>query len=191
MELTQEERRLKRKIQYFEYIVSKLIEWYEEEVKEESGESFEKHFSRIVVMKLLFFVAAVKNEKGEDLLDIFNDFYAMQYGPVEGEIYTAMVKGKLEYYSFPVYPKPELEIKKESSSPTFEDDGGRVVAAIEALKKKNKELILYSSLQLVELTHKWTCWKRAYSRARDRYAGCEFIRQSAIKEESETTTYFR
>ena len=188
MELTQEQR-LERKIRYFEYIVFKLIEWYEE-VKEADDESVEKHFSRIVVMKLLFFVAAVKNDNGEDLLDIFNDFYAMQYGPVEGEIYTAIVEKRLEYYSFPVYPVPKLEKKSPESSPILEEEG-RVFAAIAALREKNNELILYSSSQLIELTHKWTCWKRAFSRARDRYAGCEFIAQEKIQEESKTTTYFK
>lgn len=178
MELTQEQKRLERKIQYFEYIVSKLIEWYED-VKEENDESFEKHFSRIVVMKLLFFVAAVKNEKGEDLLDIFNDFYAMQYGPVEGEIYTAMEEERLVYYSFPVFPIPELEIKEKPEMGSQE----QVDEAIKALRGKNPKLVRYTSSKLIVLSHRWLSWRVAISIARLNGLNCESMTTQDIRED--------
>ena len=41
---------------------------------------------------------------------------------------------------------------------------GSIVAkeiAREALKKENKDLIKLHAFQLVEITHKWECWKQA------------------------------
>ncbi|MBQ4419395.1 MAG: hypothetical protein II870_07130, partial [Synergistaceae bacterium] len=56
---------------------------------------------------------------GRDLLDIFDNFYAMQNGPVESDIYNAITSDQLTYYSFINF---SLEIKKLMSLGfSFED----------------------------------------------------------------------
>ena len=91
------------KILLFEYLVYRLIEWYKDVVSD--SHYINKHFSRLTALKLLFFVSTIKDtENGnKDLLDVFNKFYAMQYGPVEIDIYTAIVEGKTKLYTFGVH----------------------------------------------------------------------------------------
>lgn len=47
-----------------------------------------KPFPKLTAMKLLFLAAAPKKDGGDDLLDIFDNFYAMPYGPVESDVYN-------------------------------------------------------------------------------------------------------
>ena len=101
------------KILLFEYLVYRLIEWYQKVVSDQKY--IQKHFSRLTALKLLFFVSTIKDGENEnsDLLDIFNNFCAMQYGPVESDIYAAIVKEKTRLYKFGVH---ELVITHQNNS---------------------------------------------------------------------------
>ena len=90
------------KILLFEYLMYHLIEWYKNVVSNNQIQN--KHFSRLTALKLLFFVSTIKDTENEerDLLDIFNNYCAMQYGPVEIDIYTAIVSEKTKLYKFGV-----------------------------------------------------------------------------------------
>ena len=91
------------KILLFEYLMCRLIEWYKEVVSNQ--QYINKHFSRLTALKLLFFVSTIKDIENEnkDLLDIFDKYYAMQYGPVEIDIYSAIVKDESRLYKFGVH----------------------------------------------------------------------------------------
>ena len=58
-----------------------------------------KPFPKLTAMKLLFLAAAPKKDGGDDLLDIFDNFYAMPYGPVESDVYNAIQEDKLPSFS--------------------------------------------------------------------------------------------
>ena len=58
-----------------------------------------KPFPKLTAMKLLFLAAAPKEEGGDDLLDIFDNFYAMPYGPIEIDVYNAIQGNKLPSYT--------------------------------------------------------------------------------------------
>lgn len=66
------------KIEAFDYMLHLFEKWRDshEELKNEP-------FPKLTVMKLLFLAAAPKKDGGDDLLDIFDNFYAVPYGPVE------------------------------------------------------------------------------------------------------------
>lgn len=143
----------------FEYLLFKFIEWYG------NGRECERHdFTRIQALKLLFFAAAVKTSDGDDLLDEFDDFYAMQHGPVESEIYNAIAGNHLLNFQ-----SLGNDLIKRCSAFSFDNLDknfkDKIDASIIALKNENCELVFLSAFDLVDLSHKWNSWKRTFEMA--------------------------
>lgn len=152
------------KILAFEYLVYRLIEWYKESTS--STEDMPSHFSRLSVLKLLFLTAAIKDNtvddiNKKDLLETFNNFCAMQYGPVEIDVYSAIVNDTLSVYRL---SNKSTEVKC-SDYKIFEDLSEiarkSIDNAINILKSKNANIIRYNATQLVNITHKWQSWQNA------------------------------
>ena len=153
------------KILAFEYLVYRLIEWYKNSVSS-TTEVLPSHFSRLSILKLLFLAAAVKNDKiedlnNQDLLGTFDRFCAMQYGPVEIDVYTAIVNDTTQLYRF---GNKSIELKSTDNN-IFNrlSDTIRlsIETAINLLCAKNPNIIRYNASQLVNITHKWQSWQNA------------------------------
>lgn len=141
----------------FEYLLDKLLIWYHEVEPYRSDASF----TRVKVLKLLFFLSVIKQEDNTDLLDVFDNFYAMQHGPVESDIYNYMTSEKLDYFSFSdIYleRKREYSINEMQLSNTLRL---KLDGAIAALRVANPKIISLSAFDLVEISHKWESWKHA------------------------------
>ena len=170
------------KILLFEYLVYRLIEWYKDVVSD--SHYINKHFSRLTALKLLFFVSTIKDtENGnKDLLDVFNKFYAMQYGPVEIDIYTAIVEGKTKLYTFGVH---ELIVNSQDNT-IFDllnsQDKIRIDRAIMLLKNRNPNIISYPASILIDISHKWAAWQNAMSIASMLGRRCEDMPIKSIRE---------
>lgn len=153
------------KILLFEYTIHQLIEWYKE-VCPDADRLLCSHFSRLASLKLLFLVATVQDKRTHsgDLLDIFDNFCAMQYGPVEVDVYSAIVRKETSYYNF---GNRMLSLKSEKTDFTSLciEFTNRVDNAIEVLRNINPILILNTPFQLVEITHKWYAWQSAMDTA--------------------------
>lgn len=152
------------KILAFEYLVYHLIEWYRETAS--PTENMPSHFSRLSVLKLLFLAAAIKDDtvddaNKKDLLGVFNNFCAMQYGPVEIDVYSAIVNDTLSVYRL---SNKSTEVK--CADYKIFDNLSEVARksidnAINILKGKNANIIRYNATQLVNITHKWQSWQNA------------------------------
>ena len=133
------------KIIAFDYMLSLFEKWHNEVAKK--GEKFES-LSKLSVLKLLFLVSVPKNDTDdEDLLQIFNKFCALPYGPVESEIYTAINSNLLPSYSI-----TERSIKKKADNVKNMSDIGTyalIDKAVEKLKSTNSNLILTNAFDLV------------------------------------------
>lgn len=170
------------KILLFEYLIYCLIEWYKDAVS--NNRHLNKHFSRLTALKLLFFVSTIKGtENGnKDLLDIFDKFYAMQYGPVEIEIYTAIVEGRTQLYKFGVH---ELIVNSQDNT-IFDSlnvqDKSRIDKAIMLLKNRNPKIISYPASILIDISHKWAAWQNAMSIASMLGRRCEDMPINSIRE---------
>lgn len=143
------------KIQAFEYWLTQMLKWGNENELKVSFSSF----TRLKALKLLFFTAAVQNEDSSDLLDVFDNFYALPNGPVESDIYNYITADQLTYYTFKNF---SIETKQ-----LFVDSGLnnemklRIEKSIESLKMKNRHIVTYNAEQLVSLSHTWLSWQNA------------------------------
>lgn len=77
--------KMREKILATDYLLGEIIKWYEEETGIKITE--EQYFNRQKAMKLIFFVASGPREDGTDLLDIFDKWHAMAWGPTEADVW--------------------------------------------------------------------------------------------------------
>ena len=166
------------KIQAFEYLLSKLVEWNDNVTTKDND------ISVLKALKLLFFVSAVgttKSSEGTLLDDVFSNFAAMPYGHVESDIYSIIRSGGLKGATVDNSKTTILE----SFNPALiaSEDKIRIDKSIEALKVINPNLITKSAFDLVELSHSWYSWKYYFARAKKNSTLREFIPSEIIKAE--------
>ncbi len=169
----------------FEFFLYKLIEWYQQSVP---GDSQFTSLTRIKILKLLFFTSAIKTETEQhDLLDIFDNFYAMQHGPVESDIYNSILANKFHFYSLEGISIKLLDsnITDQSFHNLEEITKQRICNSLAELKKANSHIISYNSFKLVEISHQWNSWKRAYEIAGLMGKGSEKMSLKLIKEDKQ------
>ena len=167
------------KILCFEYIIYSLIKWHKELYPQQEHVEL---FTRLKSLKLLFLVSAVEaSASSEGLLDIFDKFYAMQHGPVESDIYNAMVTSTTCMYDF---KERETGIKNgdiQVFSQIPKELKEKIDHSILSLKEKNASIVWYKSFDLVEITHKWESWRVAISIAKIFGKGSELMSTESIK----------
>lgn len=148
------------KLQLFDYLSLKLIEWYKETGNSEH--EVEHNFSKLKLLKLLFFACAASIKKdGNDLLNYFDNFYAMPYGHVESDVYEQLASSSS--FSF---LKNTVQIKSQVL-PQIESEIAKLIdESVQKLREQNEEIIGYDAMQLVELSHSWESWKTMYDYAR-------------------------
>lgn len=172
--------RIEDKIVSFEYLLSKLISWYEDLVGEEIDYSY-NDFNQLKVLKLLFFTSAVKASPTTDgLLHIFNNFYAMPYGHVESDVY----KNITELNNFYVSRAGTNRINNELNFAGLSNENKiKINESILALKSKNERIVCASPLDLVDLSHQWFSWKQTFNYAKSLDKRSERIPTEIIKQE--------
>lgn len=144
------------------YILYKFSIWYEEIY----GESDNNDLSILKSLKLVFLLATINsNKENENLLDMGFEFAAMPYGPVEKDIYDCYKNGLLE----DLIDKSGLKINNLrdiiSNKSLNEEDKTVIDNNLALLKSYNYYLISKSASYLVDLTHKFTSWKKNYKLA--------------------------
>lgn len=176
-------------LRYFEYFLLKTLQWSISENK-----NFKNDLSVLKCQKLLFFTTAINCKasvnKSALIHNVFSNFKAYQYGPVEENVYN-LLKGNNNELSHIKLTFKSLDLKfdlgnLESSISAMESVNeldktvlGIIRSAIEDLKSKNKNLIKYTPFNLVELSHRWRCWNYSYSQGNR-----TDIRSKSIEEES-------
>ena len=142
----------------FEYFVVQLDRW-----KTELSTKNSLPFSKLQLQKLLFLISAHEATlQCHPMLDIFDRFYALKYGPVEMDVYEAMSNPG----SFVALNFGERFCKIHNENIGFFDtisveQKAIVDNAINSLKNKEPEYILKDPFKLVEITHGWTAWQIA------------------------------
>lgn len=139
----------------FEYLLYQMLNWGAEFVPQVPSSSF----TRLKALKLLFFTAAIKDSKERDLLDVFDNFYALPNGPVESDIYNFITADQLMYYTFRDF---SFNKKIEFSIGGLDEElRKRIDSAVEVLRLKNNNIVTYRAEQLVRLSHYWLSWQNS------------------------------
>ena len=151
------------KIEAFDYMLHLFEEW------RDNHETIKgKPFPKLTAMKLLFLAAAPKEEGGDDLLDIFDNFYAMPYGPMESDVYNAIQEDKLPSFSVKYRSIEPREGAEPYNAKRYNGKlYHRVRNAVNDLKEKNEKLVLLNAFR-------WSSWSRAMDFA-------EFMKQLSAK----------
>lgn len=166
------------KVQYFEYIIFKLFNWSKERYLGQLND-----FSVLKTMKLLFFVTAAKASKEEAILldEVFDNFYAMPFGPVESDVYDIVRKkhGLLEFYQIDNISTSQV------SEPDFSNLNKRYTSAIdssvELLLSSYPDLFDLGAFELVDLSHMWRSWKVTFKEAQNTGRLSKYIENDLIK----------
>ena len=144
----------------FEYLVYLLEQWRQEEHCD-----FTEKFTKLKLQKILFLVASYNADKdNHPLLDVFNNFYALPYGPVEIDIYDYMNNSDFDYISFQRNDCilntniKELENAKDEST---KEAMTAMKESLDKIKNMGVDYIVMPTFDLVNITHKWTTWKIA------------------------------
>ena len=141
----------------FEYLVFLLKQW-----KDELYPYLKVTFSKLKLHKILFLVAAVKaTSQNHPLLDVFNNFYALPYGPVELDIYDAMNSNAFKRIKF-----EGNNCKSDSLDDRYFDNLNNaqkqtMMEAIRTIREMGADYITKDPFELVDITHKWTSWQVA------------------------------
>lgn len=145
----------KNKIYAFDYMLTLFEEWKQSLNTKNAC----KALSKLSVLKLLFLVAAPKKDNGLDLLDVFNNFHALPYGPVESDIYNAIQNDDLPSYNV---GDRFISLKKVTTPLPYTVDGYcNIKQAVDELRCINNGLIELNAFELVEITHKWDSWNKS------------------------------
>ena len=158
----------------FEYIIYKL-----NELKDEFQIQDDSIFTKLRLQKLLFLISTVNatsSDKG--LLNIFNNFYALPYGPVEKDIYEFVENGDLENITF---SGNKCDISKLNDSIFWclsDKIKYLVTSSVDKLKEKGviKGYLEMPVFDLVNITQQWTVWTVCYSVAEMLNNGSEPMR---------------
>lgn len=151
------------KIDNFEYIMWRLSDWYARHNNVTIEQSY-NHFDRLRCISLLFFVSTIEAE-GDNvgLLDIFDNYYAMPYGHIEGDVYKA-IRCKPTQTNIFYFNPLEMVAKGDVN---FADIDPKVDSAIDKLISVYPELIAENtSLQLVGLSRRHFSWRYYFNEAR-------------------------
>lgn len=98
------------------------------------------------------------------MLGIFNNYWALPYGPVESEIYDAMSDlSNFQISNNSISLKENATLDFTSISQNGNADA--IDTSIDQLRLENESLVRMAAFDLVELSHKSEAWKIVFSNA--------------------------
>ena len=120
-----------------------------------------KSISKLKALKLLFFTVAI--DKSWSLLDnVFDNFCALPYGPVESDIYDNL--GNLPNYVLIGNDlKPKADATFDYGELPYKD---QIDKSVSLLAESYSKLFEMSAMELVELTHRSDCWIIPFEQAK-------------------------
>jgi uncharacterized phage-associated protein len=146
---------IKTKKDLFEYFVFLLVRW-----AKELRPTNDVVLSKLRLQKILFFAATINSQKeNHPLLDIYDKFYALPYGPVEVDIYDAMNANSFSTISFNGNYCSFNNLTDRDFNDISNDLKQMMESAILSLKGVGFDYLFSPVFDLVDITHKWTVWE--------------------------------
>jgi uncharacterized phage-associated protein len=150
-------------IEIFKNVVFQLRDWYIEKTGVTINEFNDVNdFNILKLIKLHFFVIAINSDKDDLLLEL-NEFWAMPYGPVETNVYSKIRRDK----NFNEFILSNDKIIFVGSKPSIDQNiEFKISSSIKILMELEPRLVFADAGTLVDLSHKWSCWRNNYMLAR-------------------------
>lgn len=136
------------------------------------------NFTKLKVMKLLFLMvvtdANINNERSI-LLDVFNNFVAMKYGPVELDIYNYIgdVNNQQVLNPNPVFIEINanrcfinIDIFNQMDEMDHNEQIINMEQVVASMIRDGKNPLSFSPSTLVDVTHNYASWKTVYENAK-------------------------
>lgn len=142
----------------FEYLVFRLNEW---KLKLEKEKIIVPVFTKLRLQKILFLICAWKTEStNRKLLKIFNQFYALPYGPVEMDIYEAMKNHiAFQYINFDGNECIYNNLEESMFVSVSKECRNLIDEAVDDFSNDHKQYLTMPVFDLVDITHRWSAWK--------------------------------
>ena len=180
------------KIPYFDYFISQIIFKQFDDNESDLDHIIRSNImncglNKLKLLKLLFLVSVIKVDERYLLDDIFDNFYAMPYGPVESDVYnniSALANYIVGNRDISLKETADFTYPNKNHDPLY----SRIDKCVNALYDKNKALFNMPTFDLVELTHKADSWRIVFADAQKRGKYSLHMPKEIIKE---TTVYFR
>lgn len=140
---------------------------------------FKKDFWRLGVMKMLFF-AVVSNK---ELLKTFDNWYALPNGPVESDCYnyirsldmsSELSDGAEQKFEDFLLTLPDNSIETPSNSHEIESASHEMPGV----------LFGRNTFELVDISHRYECWRSAYLEAIQSWRKAKEIKRDEIESSS-------
>ncbi|MGL5705095.1 MAG: type II toxin-antitoxin system antitoxin SocA domain-containing protein [Tannerellaceae bacterium] len=187
------------KIKFFHYFITRIIlgmrgdlslDLNNVSISDFSSWANGSGLSKLKLLKLLFFAVVIDahKTKGSKLLDtVFNNFYAMPYGPVESDVYNHLCE--LNNYTF---TNQSMSFSGDIDVFYYDDLCPNLLMQIDQsirlMIEENNNILDMSAFDLVELSHKAVSWQIVFSEAKRKRIYSLCIPNEIIKS---TTTYFQ
>ena len=174
------------KITYFDYFVSCLmahnapseVTKFEDRVRTQFAKG--RSISKLKAFKLLFFTVAIDNKEWTLLDEVFDNFYALPYGPVESDIYDNL--DMLQNYQLQgnnLTLKTTVDFSYSNCESHYKT---LIKSSVDKLGESYPQLLSMSAIELVELSHKSDCWQIAISQATAIGSSSRKMNSSLIKQ---------
>lgn len=156
------------KIHAFAYIMLLFAQWYEKHTGRSMHSGLANNaLSQLLALKLLFLASTLKRDEKDlesDLLGVFDNFFALPYGPVESDIYDAIKHNRVDGLKFEGV-RTDID---ESIVRSLLNEGDRSILQlhVEKLERINSDLVVMNPFDVVEITHKWKSWSINYEFAK-------------------------
>lgn len=175
-----------KKITYFDYFITCLIAHnapaditeLEDKVKSQYAKGLS--ISKLKVFKLLFFTVAIDGKDWTLLDEVFDNFYALPYGPVESDIYDNL--NLLQNYQLQgnnLTLKDSVDFLYSNCESHYKN---LIKSSVDKLGESYPQLLSMSAIELVELSHKSDCWQIAISQANAIGSSSRKMTNSLIKQ---------
>lgn len=154
----------------FKYFIKKIVEWYKEVKNINEDIPVPNTLTKTAIIKLHFFICTLDEELFKK-----HQFYAMQFGPVCGDLLNAMNQNSLGEYIIDM-DGLQIDLERESlqqqsmtdniaNEDSIQEYKERYDQAINKLKVFNKKLVVTNAFNLTQISHSWFCWRRAWDEA--------------------------
>lgn len=155
---------IENKIEAFNYFVYLLIKWYlginlDDELTQEQLELFNKlnDFSILKLIRILF-ISCAESYNREELYNIFNKFYANEFGTSESDLirYLKATPSVMKIVRNKIVANEKILEYNETSNDIIDKMINNVLL-------KNRLLPYKTGMELIEINQKYNSWKKSYN----------------------------